>query len=50
MQEKLAKMTELVRENLSQAQNNQKKWYDWNARRSLVPTRYVYVSAVTVQH
>ena len=34
MQEKLAKKTELVRENLSQAQSNQKKWYEQNARRS----------------
>ena len=31
MQEKLAKMNELVKENLAQAQSYQKKWYDQNA-------------------
>ena len=32
VQEKLAKMAELVKENLAQAQSDQKKWYDDNAR------------------
>ena len=32
MREKLAKMTELVQENLSNAQEIQKRWYDRNAR------------------
>ena len=32
MREKLAKMTELVQENLSNAQDIQKRWYDRNAR------------------
>eukprot|EP00731_Ephydatia_muelleri_P017890 Em0010g988a len=32
VQERLAKMTELVKENLAQAQVEQKQWYDQNAR------------------
>ena len=32
MQERLAKMTDLVQENLSKAQQSQKKWYDRNSR------------------
>ena len=32
VQEKLAKMTELVKENLARAQVEQKQWYDQNAR------------------
>ena len=32
IQEKLSKMSELAQENLAQAQRNQKRWYDRNAR------------------
>jgi len=34
VRERLSRMTELVQENLSRAQHQQKRWYDSNARPS----------------
>ena len=44
VQEKLARMSELVRENLAQAQKDQKRWYDRHARqREFQPGEHVLV-------
>ena len=51
MQERLTKLRELVRENLEQAQESQKSWYDKNARsRHFQPGDQVLVLLPTSSH
>ena len=51
IQEKLAKMSELARENLTKAQAQQKRWYDRNAReREFQPGEHVLVLLPTSTH
>lgn len=48
VQDKLATMSEMVKDNLERAQQKQKLWYDWNARqRELKPGDLVLVLSPT---
>ena len=44
IRDQLLQMTDLVEQNMEKAQDNQKKWYDWNARSCKLSqeTKYLY--------